>query len=104
MARRKMLSTGNIEFSSPGVSFVGRFEIRETVPYNDKVLNKYTFKNEVGTFVLMGSTQLDPAMAQAAIGDMIEVTYKGTQPTSNGFSVKLFDVAVLEEDDDDEQG
>lgn len=104
MARRKMLSKGNVEFSSPGVCFLGKYTEHDTVPYQDRVLQKYVFKNEVGTFVMMGSTQLDPAMAEAEIGDMLEITYKGTQPTSNGFSVKLFEVVRLEEDDGDAEG
>lgn len=104
MVRRRMLSTENVEFSSPGVSFVGRFIAWEKVPYQERELNKYTFTNEVGTFVIMGSTNLDSAMEQATIGDMLEITYQGTVPTSNGFSVKLFDVAVLEDGDEGAEG
>lgn len=104
MPRRKMLSTGNVEFSSPGVCFVGKYVDHTQVDYQDKILEKYTFQNEVGTFVMMGSMQLDPAMAQAEIGEMLEITYKGTVPTSKGNSVKLFDVVVLEEGGEDAEG
>ena len=98
MARRRMLSKSQIEFSGPGQSFVGRYKMLEYVPYaGEKTLLKYTFENEIGTFILMGSMQIDQAMEAATEGDMIEVTYKGTAPTSSGFTVKLFDIAVLEE-------
>ncbi len=104
MVRRKMLTTGMVEFTATGQSFVGVFIKQEEVPYQDKVIQKYTFTNERGTFVLMGGTQADEGMANATIGDNLEIVYNGIQKTSNGFDVKLYDIFQLEEDDNNEQG
>lgn len=104
MVRRKKLTTGMVEFTTEGQSFVGTYEKHEEIPYQDKVLQKYTFSNDKGTFVMMGGTQVDEGMTNAEIGDVLEIVYLGVQRTSNGFDVKLFEIFRIVEGDDDAEG
>lgn len=103
MAKRRLLTKDRVEFTNEGQSFTGHFTEWEVVPYQDKEINKYTFKNEVGTFILMGGMKVDEGMANAQIGDLIEVTYLGTAPTSKGNTVKLFRITAIDLEDEDEQ-
>ena len=104
MPRRRLLTEQQVRFTAEGQTVVGTYIGMDNVPYRDgKILNKYTFENEIGTMVLMGSTKIDEAMGRCAVGDVVEITYKGTVPTSAGFTMKLYDIAVLEEDEDGEE-
>ena len=79
----------------------GRYEKLEFVPFQDKEIKKYTFESGIGTMIIMGSQKLDEAMEKAIIGDMLEIKFLGTQRTHQGFDVKLFEIAVLTEEDED---
>lgn len=96
MPRRRLVSDQQAQWTSEGQTMTGVYKSVEQVPYQDKTLNKYVFENDVGQMVVMGTSQIDTAMARVHVGETIEITYKGTAPTSSGFHVKLFEVAVLE--------
>lgn len=107
MVKRRQLTKDRVEFTNEGQSFTGHFVNHEIVPYIDKDtqesknLNKYTFNNAVGDFILMGGAKVDEGMENAHIGDLIEVTYLGTAPTSKGNTIKLFRIEALEEEEGD---
>ena len=102
MARRRMVSDQNVQFTGVDQVVVGTYKFMEEIPYQgDKLLKKYTFDNEIGTFVIMGTMQIDKAMERVKPEEVVEITYKGTVPTSSGWQVKLFEIAVLEEGGDD---
>lgn len=102
MPRRRLLTESQVKFGNEGQTVTGRYMFRDEVPYQDKHLNKYTLESGVGTMVIIGTQKLDEAMEKASIGDMLEITFLGVQRTHQGFDVKLFEVAVLEEEEDDE--
>lgn len=105
MPRRRLVSDQQVQFTDEGQVMIGTFKGMELVDFQagERKLNKYTFENEIGIFTIMGTMQIDTALERCKIGEMVEITYKGTVPTSSGFKVKIFEVAVLEEDTD-EQG
>ena len=102
MPRRRLLTESQAQFSNEGQTVTGTFLKIEDVPYHDKFIKKYTFDSGVGTMIVMGSLKIDEAMEKAEIGEIIELTYLGTQRTAQGFDVKLFEIAVLTEEDHDE--
>ena len=98
MARKKMLTTQLARFDTEGVTVTGILEIKEEQTIQGKVIGRYTFRNDVATFIVNGTVQLDEALSQAEIGDNMEITYTGDRVTSNGFKVRQFEVYVLTED------
>lgn len=58
----------------------------------------YTMTTEDGEFIsFLGNTILDKVLPNE-VGNLVKLTYKGRMKTSNGFTVMQFDVAVWEED------
>lgn len=104
MVKRRLLTKDRIEFTKEGQSFVGDYVGMETVPYQGRELNRYTFTNEKGTFILIGSMKIDEGMAGAAVGEVIEITWLGIAQTSNGNAMKLFKIEVLTQGDEDAKG
>lgn len=102
MPRRRLVSDQQVQFTGEGQTVVGKYkDVEEVYMATGTKLNKYIFENELGIMIIMGTSQIDTAMARVNVGEMVEVTYKGTVPTSNGFHVKLFEVAVLEDAEND---
>lgn len=99
--RRKMISTQLAAFTGEGQSIVGRLTemTRQNIRGNE--CGRYVLVNETGTIIVNGTTQLDEAFPNAKVGDLIEITYKGTAHTGAGWDVKLFEVYILEEEEGD---
>ena len=98
MPKRRMISNQMATFTAEGQSITGKLTEKGTQTIMGREVGRYVLANDVANIVFNGSVQLDEAFREAAVGEMIEVIYKGTAKTSNGFSVKLFEVYVLEED------
>ena len=98
--RRRMVST-QLYAPSEGQTTVGRLTEKGTQTLQGKEVGRYVLTNEAATIIVNGTVQLDEAFAKVQEGDMIELLYLGTAPTSNGFNVKRFEVYVLEDDESD---
>lgn len=96
-ARKRMISTQLAAFSGEGQSITGLLteKGRQTIRGND--CGRYILKNPTGTIIVNGTVQIDEAMVNAEVGELIELVYLGTRPTGNGFDVKVFEVFVLEQ-------
>lgn len=101
MTRRKMISEQFIRFDTEGITYTGELTSKEKQMFRGKEVGRYTIKNESGSMAFNGTDQLDKALANAEVGQIIEILYLGEEKTSEGFDVKRFEVYVLEEEDDD---
>ena len=106
--RRRMVSKQLAKFEVENQSVVGVLTVKETQtllrdgePHD---IGRYEITNELGTMIVNGTTQIDEALTNVDIGQTVEILYLGDQQTSRGFTVKKFEVYVIEpEGDDDEE-
>ena len=100
--RRRLVSEDFWRWSEANKQFVGTFIDQEALPYQDKTITQYNFKAEDGRAVKMNATdQLLRAMEAVQPNDEVEINYLGTQKTGGGFDVQLFQVWILEDDEDE---
>ena len=102
MPNRKVLGTRFVRFENPDDSFTGTLTEKTTQVIRGIDVGRYLFEHDGTRYSLNGSTQLDDMMADAEVGDLIEIIYTGERPTTNGFTVKEFTAEVLI--DAEEQG
>lgn len=99
--RRKMISTQLAKFDTEGITLTGVLEVKELQFLQGKEVGRYVLKNEAATFIVNGTAQIDEAMAHAEVGQTIEILYLGSAVTGSGWTVKRFEVYILEEGEDD---
>lgn len=103
MPARKMISRQLAKFTKEGQSITGVLMEKGTQTINGKEIGRYILGNEVATMIVNGTVQIDEAMVNANVGDMLELVFIAEVPTSNGFKVKQFEVYVLGEGEEDGQ-
>lgn len=101
--RRRLVGTQTAQWNNPGDRYTGVYYKLEEVPYaGGKIILKYSFETDGSTYIVMGNMKIDEGMAEVKIGETVEITYLGDTPTSGGFTMRLFEVAVIEEGSDNE--
>lgn len=101
MPARKMISRQLAKFTKEGQSITGRLEEKGLQTINGKEIGRYILKNDVATMIVNGTVQIDEAMVNATVGDMLELIFIAEVPTSNGFKVRQFEVYILEDGEED---
>lgn len=102
--RRRMISRQLARFIEEGFSITGVLQEKGTQVINGNEVGRYILKNEVAEMIVNGTAQIDEAMANAEIGQMLEIKFMHEALTTNGFKVKQFEVYVLgEETEGDEE-
>ena len=101
MPARKMISRQLAKFTQEGQSITGVLEEKGLQTINGKEIGRYILKNEVATMIVNGTVQIDEAMVNATVGDMLELIFIAEVPTSNGFKVKQFEVYILDASEED---
>lgn len=94
--RRRMISTQLAKFDTPGITYTGVLMVKEQQTLSNNEVGRYVMKNDEAVFIVNGTVQLDEAMANAEVGQTIEILYIGESTTSAGWHVKNFEVYVLE--------
>lgn len=92
---RKILGAKFVKLDIVGEIFVGKLVGREAMRINGNDTYRYTLTSEGGKFAMIGTRQLDDALADAEIGIDVEITYKELVSTGNGFELKVYEVAQI---------
>lgn len=105
--RRRMVSKQLAKFEVENQTVIGTLAVKETQTLmrdgEPHEIGRYEITNEVGTMIVNGTTQIDEAMENVAVGDTVELVYMGEQQTSRGFMVKKFEVFIHEEEGGDDE-
>ena len=82
----------------PGASLEGRYVSQDTFIGNFGETTKYVIEGNDGiTYGIYGTASLNRQFAKVPEGAYVWITYKGTETTKNGRTVKVF---VVEYDDE----
>jgi len=86
-----------LRFVEVGQTFVGVLnQIDSGLGYDEQMRWMYTFVNgdeEEQTWLLYGTVALDRVLKNGDVGAKYRITYTGDAKTSNGYTVKEFDIA-----------
>ena len=99
--RRKMISTQLAKFDTEGIGVTGVLTVKELQTLQGKEVGRYVLENDAATIIVNGTSQIDEAMTKAEVGQTIEIIYLGSAVTGAGWTVKRFEVYILEEEEED---
>lgn len=97
--RRRVLGSQFIKLDSSGATFTGRLIDRQPQKFESSDSYVYTFESNGERYKMNGTRQLDDALSGVELGTLIEVKFLEAVPTTQGFTVKRFEVAALDEED-----
>lgn len=97
-SRNTEIETEKYKFEREGDALEGYLIEKSVFTYDDKDLNRYVVKNDVGAFSFIGTFKLNELLSKIETGTRVQITYRGTEKTKAKRTVKLFE--VLADNDD----